>query len=99
MFAAVTVINQGGVQVDSVRHNRSPQHGGGHQNRIRPLKRWNHPLGGFAPVRWGHHQSTQKAESNNDQQRNNCRLKVALGSPFTNSQQSNRGNTHNNASS
>ena len=77
---SLVVVDEGGVQVDRVRHDRRAQHGGGHEDRVGALETRNEPAEHARGAGRRDEEARQEAQRDYDQQADDDRFELALSS-------------------
>ena len=86
----LVVVDEGGVQVDRVRHDGRAQHGGGHEDRVGALEARNEPAEHARGAGRRNEEAREESERDDDQQADDDRLELALAPTALDKKQSHR---------
>ena len=84
------VVDERGMQVDGVRHDRGTQHGRGHKHGISAFKAWNQAGDDFFRIWRGDEQTGDETERDHQQQADDQFFENAMRGAFFENQQHRR---------
>ena len=84
------VVDERGMQVDGVRHDRGAQHGRGHKHGISAFEAWNQAGDDFFRIWRGDEQTGDEAERDHQQQADDELFENAMRGAFFENQQHRR---------
>ena len=87
-LVGLVVVDEGGVQVNSVRHDRRAQHGGGHEDRVGALETGEESAEHARGAGRRDEEAREESERDDDQQADYNRFELALSPAALNEEQS-----------